>query len=183
VPATPNAAENVMPLGQFVLGADPAVGDPGNAYHQNAEHGLSIVQAALVVSDPALKTQAESLLFPAQPAAVPELVIQAVRDWVAFVRRRERQCTASAPPPPVVPPRRYRVIEFTRNSVDEAQKLIANFKAALKEPAVLAQELPLLIERQGGDGVHLVVTFAGGSTTAQSDLAAAESDWKTFQAG
>lgn len=183
VPATANAAENVMPLGQYVLGADPEVGDPANLNHQYAENGLAIVQAALIVSDPALKTQAESLLFPALAATTPELVIQAVRDWVAFVRRRECQCTAAVAPPPVVPARRYRVIEYTAKSVDEAKAGIAKFEQVLKDPAALTETLRSLIESASRDKIHLVVTFAGGSATAQSDLAAAESDWKTFDPG
>jgi hypothetical protein len=183
VPATANAAENVMPLGQYLLGADPEVGDPANLNHRYAESGLDIVQAALVVSDPALKTQAESLLFPAPATTTPELVIQAVRDWVAFVRRRERQCTAAVAPAPVVPPRRYRVIEWTAKTVDDAKSTIAQFEQTMKDPVALAQTLQKLIETNSRDQVHLVVTFAGGSATAQSDLAAAQSDWKTFNPG
>jgi hypothetical protein len=182
-PATSQAQENVLPLGQYVLGADPTLADPANLNHQYAEGGLAIVQAALIVSDPALKTQAESLLFPAVPSAAPELVIRAVRDWVAFVRRRERQCAPSAPPPPQAPVRRYRVIEFTAKSLDDARQRIAGFQTALKDPAALANILEELIATQANEKVHLVVSFAGGSATAQSDLGSVASDWKTFAPG
>ena len=182
-PATQQAQEIVQPLGQYVLGADPTLADPANLNHQYAEGGLAIVQAALIVSDPSLKSQAESLLFPAVPDTPSELVIQAVRDWVAFVRRRERQCVPSAPPPPRAPVRRYRVIEFTAKSLDDARQRIAGFQTALKDPAVLTRQLEELLATQADEKVHLVVSFVGGSTTAQSDLGSVASDWKTFNPG
>ena len=183
---TPNAAggpATEQPLGQLLLGADAGVVDASNAYHLAADQGLDLVQAALVVSEPGLKAQASSLLFPAADAGTPELVIQAVRDWVAFTRRRERRCAADVAPPQPLPPRRYRVLEQTFDSVDAAHRFIADFEALLKSPAALAQQLQALLAVAGREKLHLVVGYAGGSAVAQSDLVAAEVDWKTFGPG
>ena len=183
----PNAAglpSSVVQLGQLVLAADPGVADPVNPYHQYAINGLDLVQAALIVSEPALKTQAESLLFPVLSAATPELVIQAVRDWVAFTRRRERQCTVDVLPPKPLPPRRYRVIEETFDSAEQANLFITEFEQRMKSPVTLAQALQALLARsQKREEIHLVLRYGGGSAVAQSDLVAAEADWKTFGPG
>lgn len=184
VPGAGGASDNVMPIGQLVLSADAGVGNPVNPYHVYAESGLALVQAALIVSEPALQAQAESLLFPTPTTTgQPELVIEAVRDWVAFVRRRERQCAVDVVPPQPVPPRRYRVVEQTFDGVEQAKAFIAAFEQAMKNPVVLAQGLQEMLKAASRDKVSLVVSYAGGSTVATSDLLAAEADWKTFRPG
>ena len=184
-PGTGNSGgtESVTPIGQLVMSADAAAADPANAYHRYAESGLALVQAALVVSEPALKAQAESLLFPAAPAAGPELVIQAVRDWVAFVRRRERRCAPDVPPPPPLPARGYRVIELSFDNLDTLRSVVGRFQLALKDPALLAKLLQELVAVSGRDNIHLVVNYAGGSAAALSDLAEVRADWPSFKPG
>ena len=184
LPGAPGAPEQVFPLGQYVLGADASLADPNNAYHQYALHGLDMVQAALLISEPELKAQALALLFPAADAGTPELVIQAVRDWVAFTRRRERHCAVEVVPAAPPAPRRYRVIERSFDSLDLVKSDIANFEQALKDPLVLAKQLQtwmLIQERE--EKLRLVLSFAGGTATASSDMAAAASDWKSFLPG
>src|SRR5262249_10924581 len=83
--------QQAFSLRKLVLIADADVINSANAHPQYAVNGLDLVQAALVVSEPAFETNAEALLFPALPAATKELVIRAVCDWVAFTRRRENQ--------------------------------------------------------------------------------------------
>ena len=183
-PPTEAGASNPVPLGELLLVADADVVNTSNANHQYADSGLDLVQAALIVSEPNLKTNAEALLFPALPAATTELVIQAVRDWVMFTKRREKQCQLEVVPTPPVPPRRYRVINYTAASVDEAQSSIAEITRLLTNPAALATAIKALIAKLDKAGVvKLVVQYAGGSATAQSDLNVAETDWKTFHPG
>ena len=173
-----------VPLGELLLVADADVVNATNANHQYADSGLDLVQAALIVSEPSLKANADALLFPALPPATTELVIQAVRDWVMFTKRREKQCQVETPPPAPVPARRYRVINYTAQSADEAQRDLVTFTQLLKDPANLAKAIQTLLAQQDQQQrIKLVVTYAGGSATATSDLTAAEADWKTFNPG
>ena len=176
--ATPPAGGTAATLlGELGLIADPAVIAPGNAYHQAAVSGLDLVQAALIVSEPAFETNAEGLLFPALPAATKELVIRAVRDWVAFTRRREKKCERDVEPVPPVPPRSYRVLNLTVQNADKAKGIIAG----LQDQERLLDAIKWALNEQNKP--TLVVTFAGGTAVAQSDLVAAEVDWKTFGPG
>jgi hypothetical protein len=178
------AVTNVLTLGRLRLVPDADVVNPSNAFHQYAENGLDIVQAALIVSEPNIERNAESILFPAQPAATKELTINAVRDWVAFTRRREKHCAVAEPPAPPPPPRRYRVIDITSKTLDEAMTTAEALTARLHDPtAVVATIQALLLRQDRSDTVKLFVTFAGGTANAESDLSAAESDWKTFNPG
>ena len=178
------AAPSAVTLSELLLVADADVANAGNANHQYAVSGLDLVQAALIVSEPNIEANAEALLFPALPAASTELVIQALRDWVMFTKRREKQCEREVLPTPPVPPRSYRVINHTAASLDEAKSDIATFTQLLKDPVNLAKTInTLLIEKERQQKIKLVVKFAGGSATAQSDLNAAEADWKTFAPG
>jgi hypothetical protein len=174
------AGATPVPLGELMLVADPDVASASDVNHQYAVSGLDLVQAALVVSEPNLESNAEALLFPGQPAGSTELVIQAVRDWVAFTKRREKQCQQEVVPVPQAPPRRYRVLSYTGGNADDAQA----FATALQDPAKRVEAIKFLItEGQRKQQVELVVTFAGASAAATSDLAAAEADWKTFKPG
>lgn len=180
VAATAAGGTTTTLLGELRLIADPAVIAPGNAYHQAAVSGLDLVQAALVVSEPDFETNAEALLFPAVPAATQELVIRAVRDWVAFTRRREKKCTRDVETVPPVPPRSYRVLDWKLQNAEEAKQIIKK----LGDPAQLVEAIQeALIESGRQQDPKLVVTFAGGTAVAQSDLVAAEVDWKTFKPG
>jgi hypothetical protein len=173
-------------LGQYVLGADGRIADPADPYHQYAVSGLDVVQAALIVSDPGLKAQAESLLFPAAAVAPSEWVVQAVRDWVAFTRRRERQCAAEVvPTQPLPPPRRYRVIETTYSSLDAAMAGLKTFQSQIKDPVALSAAIRLRLAALPGEGApDLVLSFAPGAVQAQtSDLVGLRSDWQQFKPG
>jgi len=171
-------------LGELLLVADADVINASNANHQYAESGLDMVQAALIVSEPNLKANAEALLFPDLPAATTELVIQAVRDWVMFTKRREKQCEREVVPPPPVPPRSYHVINFQAQSAETAKVFADSFKQALHDPKQLADGInKLLLPDPKQPKIKLVVKFAGGSATAQSDLNAAEADWKASNPG
>jgi hypothetical protein len=175
---------NALTLGRLRLVPDADVVDPSNAFHHYADSGLDIVQAALAVSEPNIEANAENILFPPQPAATRELTIEAVRDWVAVVRRRERRCASAELPPPPAPPRTYRVLNLTEKTPEEAKTTAAALAARLHdatEAAPTIQQLLLADERK--DNVQLLVKFAGGTANAQSDLAAAESDWQTFNPG
>jgi hypothetical protein len=174
------AGTTVDTLGALELVADAAVVNPGNAFHGNATHGLDLVQAALAVSEPVFETNAAALLFPALPAATRELIIQAVLDWVAFTRRREKRCEREVEPVPPLPPRSYRVINLTVQSADEAKTLVTPLQDQAKLVQLIQRLLALETERKR---VKLVVKFAGGTAVAQSDLVAAEADWKTFGPG
>jgi hypothetical protein len=170
-------------LGRLRLVPDADVINQSNAFHQSAENGLEIVQAALLVSEPDLKTKAEAVLFP-PPAPTKELSITAVRDWVAFTRRREKRCEVIEAPPPPVPPRTYRVIDVRANTLEEANRLRDTLSARLQDPATIVQTIQSLVMQEDKlQHVKLYVRFAGDRATALSDLAAAESDWKTFSPG
>jgi hypothetical protein len=171
----------VVLLGELGLIADPAVINPGNPYHQAAVSGLDLDQAALIVSEPAFETNAEGLLFPALPAATKELVIRAVRDWVAFTRRREKKCERDVEPVPPVPPRSYRVLNVTVER-EVAKDRVDSFTKLLKDPTKLATTINSLLEADS-QGVKLVVTFAGGTAVLQSKPANVKFDWETFNPG
>jgi hypothetical protein len=174
------AGATPVPLGELMLIADPDVASASNANHQYAVSGLDLVQAALVVSEPNLESNAEALLFPGQSAASTELVIQAVRDWVAFTKRRQKQCQQEVVPVPQAPPRRYRVLSYTGREKGDAQA----FAKAMQDTTKRVDAIKfLLTEDQRQQHVELVVTYAGASAAATSDLAAAEADWKTFNPG
>jgi hypothetical protein len=178
------ANATAVTLGRLRLVPDADIVNPSNAFHQYAESALDIVQAALIVSEPNIEANAESILFPAQAAATRELTIDAVRDWVAFTRRREKHCAAVEPPPPPAPPRIYRVINLTAETLDAATSAADALAAALHDPAKVVTAIQALLLRQDrGDTVKLFVKFAGGTANADSDLANAESDWKTFNPG
>jgi len=173
-------------VARLELSANAAVVDPANPRHVDAENALDIVQAALVVSEPGLKKAAEAELFPAVPAAERELRIDAVRDWVAFTRRRHKQCALDVAPAPPLPPRSYHVINVTLKADQDAAQVIAEFKGALSDPdpAKVAQTINLLlVVQQREKAVPLVVSYQGGSATALGDLTAADADWKTFHPG
>ncbi len=169
--------------GRIDLVADADVVNAANRFHRAAEAGLGLVQAALIVSEPGIKATAEGDLFPAQPGGATELTIQAVRDWVAFVRRREKTCAVETPVV-VQPPRRYRVVNITARNPDEAQKYVSDFESNRKnaDPTKLVNWINALLKEQS-DRTPLVVTFDGGAATAKTDPAAIETDWRTFQAG
>ena len=95
-----NATTNGTILGRLRLVPDADIINPSNAFHQYADSGLDMVQAALIVSEPNIQANAESILFPVVALATKELTIEAVLDWVAFVRRREKRCAAVEPPAP-----------------------------------------------------------------------------------
>jgi hypothetical protein len=170
----------VVALGELDLIADPTVLDVTNGNHRAAEAALDIVQAALIVSEPALKQQAEASLFPPVPAS-PELRIEAVRDWVMFMRRRHKDCTAGvAPVAPPLPPRAYRVIDLKANSREEADKLVAAIAPQLKDPAKASALLRQLLVADDRRKNNLIVKFGGGTATALSDLGLAKDDWNHF---
>ncbi len=170
-----------VPLGELLLVADADVVDPNNVNHRYAVSGLDLVQAALIVSEPELEANALALLFPTVPAGTEELAIQAVRDWVMFTKRREKQCRAQVVPIPPAPPRRYRVIQLPAESVDDAQTGARTIRQLLHDPANLAKLInELLAKEEKRQRPKLVVEFAGGSATALSDLKAVGADWKSF---
>ncbi len=171
-------------LGRLRLVPDADIVNASNAFHQYADNGLDIIQAALIVSEPNIKANAESVLFPVQSKAITELTIEAVRDWVAFTRRREKHCAIVEPPAPPPPPRTYRVINFTAKTLEEANTTVdALVKRLHDEAAIVPFIQDLLLRQERAQAVKLFVKFAGNTATAQSDLAAAESDWKTFTPG
>ncbi|TYB64807.1 hypothetical protein FXF51_20355 [Nonomuraea sp. PA05] len=67
---------------------EPAVAEPGNAYHQSAAAALSLLGG--VHTDPEWAPDEYRRLFPAgdRPAAT----VQATQDWVLFRRRRRESC-------------------------------------------------------------------------------------------
>src|SRR5262249_17927943 len=113
-----------------------------------------------------------------------ELMITAIRDWVAFTRRREARCEVIEAPPAPVPPRTYRVLDLAAPTLDEALRLRDTLAARLHDPTSVVPTIQsLLAQEDKKQRVKLLVTFAGGKATAQSDLTAAESDWQTFSPG
>ena len=179
---TRNAAGGpvVRELAELGLVADANVADAGNVYHRFAVNGLDLVQAALVARDPQLESRAEALLFPAPRDAGTELVIQALRDWVAFTKRRETECRREAAPPPPLPPRSYRVLSHRVDSAQQAGELAKAFKSPDKRAEFIRFLLDL--ERRA-ERPALILRFAGGSTAAESDLGDAAKDWKGFSPG
>jgi hypothetical protein len=167
-------------IAELQLVANPDVVNASNVFHQYADHGLDLLQAALVVKEPQLKSNAEALLFPAPSAAGTELVIQAVLDWVAFTKRRETQCRREVVVAPALPPRRYRVLNYLLETAQAAQAFATMFKDLPKRADAI--EFLLSEDRKAQHG-PLVVTFAGGSATAESNLADARADWNEFKPG
>ncbi len=173
---------NVVQLAKLDLLTDTAVVDPANQNHVLAQNGLDIVQASLIESEPEFEKQAVAELFPNLPPATAELVIQAVRDWVMFTKRREEQCALDVVPMPPVPPRSYQVINIRAKNADDAKRYVEDLTANLQDPATLGNWLSALSERENYR-TRLVIQFAGNSATALSDLGAAESDWRLFNPG
>jgi hypothetical protein len=76
------------------------------------------------------------------------------------------------------------VINHTASNIEEVKADIATFTKLLKDPVNLAKAInSLLAEQDRQQQIKLVVTYAGGSATATSDLTAAEADWKSFNPG
>ena len=75
------------------------------------------------------------------------------------------------------------MVELTFDNPTSAQGFIAEFEQWMKAPAVLAEGLQKLLKQSEQDKLHLVVTYAGGSALAQSNLVAAKTDWETFGPG
>jgi hypothetical protein len=184
--SSPASAEYVASLAlnqnltQFIdleLTGDSGVINVDNHYHQLAEDGLDLVQAALVETEPSFKKAAEGELFPQLPAATVELTIGAVRDWVLFTKRREETCAMGEEPAPLLPPRAYRIINGTV-SQDQVGQTIERLQSAATNPTLLAEIIAAQIEAP-----HVVIKFAGGSAQPLYDPAAAESDWKTLNPG
>jgi hypothetical protein len=107
----------------LVLTGDSDVIKLDNHFHQTADDGLDIVQAALLESEPTFKKTAESELFPALAPATVELTIQAVRDWVLFTKRREEVCATEVVPVTPPSPRTYRVFNMTVEGAQEGKSL------------------------------------------------------------
>jgi hypothetical protein len=173
---------NVVQLAKLDLLTDIAVVDPTNQNHVLAQNGLDIVQASLIESEPEFEKQAVAELFPNLPPASAELVIQAVRDWVMFTKRREEQCALDIVPRPPAPPRSYQVINIRAKNPDDAKRYVEDLTANLQDPATLGNWLKALFEA-GNYRIRLVIQFAGNSATALSDLSAAESDWRLLNPG
>jgi hypothetical protein len=173
---------NVVQLAKLDLLTDTAVVDPANQNHLLAQNGLDIVQASLIESEPEFEKQAVAELFPNLPPATAELVIQAVRDWVMFTKRREEQCALDVVPMPPAPLRSYQVINIRAKNADDAKRYVEDLIANLQDPATLGNWLSALSERENYR-TRLVIQFAGNSATALSDLGAAESDWRLFNPG
>lgn len=173
---------NVVQLAKLDLLTDTAVVDPANQNHVLAQNGLDIVQASLIESQPEFEQQAATELFPNLPPATAELVIQAVRDWVMFTKRREEQCALDVEPTPSAPPRSYQVINIRAKNADDAKRYVEDLTANLQDPATLGNWLKALFEA-GNSRIRLVIRFAANSATALSDLSAAESDWRLLNPG
>jgi hypothetical protein len=176
------AAPTVVQLAKLDLLTDSGVVDSANQNHVLAQNGLDIVQASLIESEPNFEKQAAAELFPDLPPATSELIIQAVRDWVMFTKRREEHCALDVVPTPQAPPRSYQVINIPAKNADDAQRYIEDLNANLQDPATLGNWLSALIAVANRRG-RLVVRFAGNSAAALSDLGAAESDWKQLNPG
>jgi hypothetical protein len=170
----------VVAIAELDLAADSSVLDVTNANHRAAEAALDIVQAALIVSEPDLKQQAELNLFPPVPAST-ELRIEAVRDWVMFTRRRHKECAAGiAPVAPPLPPRAYRVLDLKANSREEADKLVTTLAPQLKDPVKASAVIRQLLVADDRRKNKLIVQFEGGTATPLSDLGLAKDDWNHF---
>jgi len=180
-PATGIMAGQVIALAKLDLVADAGVLDPANQNHQLARNGLDIVQASLIESEPTFEQQAAAELFPSLPPATSELVIQAVRDWVMFTKRREEQCALEVTPTPAAPPRRYLVLDIRALNAEAANRYIEDLTANLQNPATLGNWLNALISK--APQPHLVLQYAGNSAVAISNLTAAESDWRQLNPG
>jgi len=170
-----------MPLAAIDLLADADVVNASNLNHRYAVAGLDLVQAALVVSEPTIEANAEALLFPPAQASEGEITIQAVRDWVMFTRRREKQCQPVATPAAPVPPRSYRVIQLDSDSAEDAKAQAVHLRQLVADPVKLSLWIKVqLTEQARQQKPSLVLKFAGGSATATSDLDAAAADWVSF---
>ena len=180
VSETTQSSTNTASLAKLDLMADLDVVNPANTFHGYAVNGLDIVQAAVIETEPSFERRAEAELFPSLPPATSELVIQAVRDWVMFTKRREEQCAREVVPLPPPPPRSYRVINLS-GSPDQAQAIFADLTLNLQRPTTLASLLNRLIKDSGE--MILVVKFAGDSATMLSDAGTAKSDWEAFNPG
>jgi hypothetical protein len=178
------SSSRAIALGQLHLTPNPDVINANNAFHQYAVNGLAIVQAAFLNTEPNFQTNAEGVLFPSVPVVNGELQLRAVRDWVAFTRRREKHCAPDQAPAPPIPARTYRVLNVTGKTREEAQRLADSLAKRLNDPAaVVATIQSLLIQQERQERVPLLVRFTGGRATAESDLTAAASDWRTFDPG
>jgi hypothetical protein len=170
-------------LAKLALSADAGILQPQNPNHTHAEQGLVLAQAAILETDPEFRKAAEAQLFPALPPATTELTIQALRDWVLFIRRREKQCGTDAPVAPVLP-KTYRIFNaIAKNAEDAKQNIVPQLQAAFADPTKTADLVKSLIARQQREGHGLVVTFAGDSAQALFDPAAADADWKLLHPG
>ncbi|MBZ5558155.1 MAG: hypothetical protein LAO77_12850 [Acidobacteriia bacterium] len=171
-----------VPIAALLLTPDRDVVNATNRNHRYAEAGLAVVQTALIVSDPNIKAMADAQLFPPPSTAPTELTIDAVRDWVMFTKRREKRCSPGVTPAAPLATRRYRVLNVTANAIDLADKVRSDFEAnrtsTNREP--LANWINALIAEKQRE-VSLVLTYAGGSTTADTDPDL--SDWRSFHPG
>jgi len=170
-------------LAKLALTADAGILQPQNPNHTSAEQGIVLTQAAILETEPNFRKAAEAQLFPALPPATTELTIQALRDWVLFTRRREKQCGTDAPVVPV-PPKTYRVFNvLAKNAEDAKQNGVPELQAIFADPTKMADAIKSLVVREQRAGHDLVVTFAGDSAQALFDAAAADADWKLFNPG
>jgi hypothetical protein len=182
VPIVKGRAGTAIPAGRIRLLADSDIVNATNSFHRYAEAGLDIVQAALIVSEPQIKKKADAVLFPPSTQATTELEIQAVRDWVAFVKRREKQCALDVAPAPALPSRRYRVLNINAENMDEAKSVMSELESVLANQTKLASWLGMML-KEHTDETPLIVTFDGGAATVETSTAAIESDWRTFHPG
>jgi len=182
-PATPPPANPFLGLARLALTADASVLQPQNPNHALAEDGLILVQAAVIETESTFRSTAEAWLFPALPTATSELIIQALRDWVLFTRRREEQCGFGVPPPPPPPPRTYRIFNILAENPDAGQSQAQQLVQVFADPTRLAVFVQEQLGKQKSAGRDFIVTFAGDSAQPLFDLAAAEADWKLFQPG
>lgn len=169
-------------MGHVTLTRDADAANPANRAHQLAEAGLDLVQAALIVSEPEIKAQADAQLFPAAGPAAAELTIDAVRDWVMFMKRREKQCSAAVAPVAAPQLRRYRVLNMTCKTFEQAALVRAIFESGLRtiDRTRMADWINRLLADQE-DRAAAVLTYENDSVTPHTDLDMA--DWRSFAPG
>jgi hypothetical protein len=171
-----------LPIAELDLTADSDAVNSSNRYHKYAEYALDIVQASLLVSEPDFKTNAEASLFTVAPPSATEFIIQAVRDWVLFTKRREEQCSQEAVPAPL-PPRRYRVFNWTVENMDEALSSVMRSLQSIWHNPDPTEQFKNVLEAIGIQD-PLIITFPGGSPsisqTSPSDTLGA---WDSFNPG
>lgn len=114
-----------MPLAQVALNASQAVFQADNERHIVAEKAILTLDS--IIAEPGFRARETENLFPAAPPDDVLREIRAIRDWVFFHRRREKDCgerplppVVVEPPPPKVTTRTF-VVYMPRNEVSLPQ--------------------------------------------------------------